>query len=214
MGQSNANISNYNRKIRFALNFIITKIPLVPKLLLKYKPNLIKKVFVDSIIGEINLEEAIFLEKIARNIDKPGLIIEIGTLFGKSTMVIASNKPPECELITIDNYSWNPFGLPSVIHYQITQHFLYDAINKYNVKVFNIDKEDFYAQFSDTTPSLVFLDAIHTYSETKKDILWAKRINARLICGHDYDQVKHPEVVKAVNEFGGPKELVKSLWVI
>jgi hypothetical protein len=184
------------------------------KLLLKYRSHLIKQAFIDSTLGEITLGESIFLGKIVKRIDSSGPIIEIGTLFGKSTIAIASNKPPDRELITIDNYSWNPLGLTSDNHFHITQYLLSDAINNYNVKVLNLDKEDFYLKYAIETPSLVFLDAIHTYNETKKDILWAKHINAELICGHDYNEEKHPEVVKAVNEFGGPKKIVESLWVL
>jgi len=214
MESSTKNISNDLEGIKLTLKFIIRKTPFFSMLFLKYRSHIIKQAFMDSTAGEITLGESIFLGELVRSIDSPGPIIEIGTLFGKSTTAIASHKLTDREFITIDNYSWNPIGLPSNIHFQITSHLLYYATNKLNVKALNIDKEKFYTQYSGEAPSLVFLDAIHTYNETKKDILWAKYINAKLICGHDYNKEKHPEVVKAVDEFGGPRKLVETVWAL
>jgi hypothetical protein len=59
----------------------------------------------------------------------------------------------------------------------------------------------------------VFLDAIHTYEETAADIAWAKKVNASIICGHDYYDV-FPGVIQAVDEVGGPKCLAGTLWRI
>jgi hypothetical protein len=190
------------------------EVPFVKKLLDRYKCNLIKQVYVNSNFGEITLGESIFLGELVRCIDETGPIIEIGTLFGKSTIVITSNKPLKSMLITVDNYSWNPLGLSTKSHFRITKHILSDAEKKFGVKILNIDKNEFYFRYSDKRPSMVFFDADHSYEETKKDILWAKDKNAKLICGHDYDKNKHPDVVQAVDDFGGPKKLVESLWVL
>ena len=57
-----------------------------------------------------------------------GPIIEIGTLFGRSTLVIAANKALERKLITVDNYSWNPIGLDADTHYRITKNLLSETI--------------------------------------------------------------------------------------
>lgn len=73
------------------------------------------------------------------------------------------------------------------------------------------DKNDFYRSYRGQSPALVFLDAIHTYDETKKDIQWAKSVGASIICGHDYG----PEwlgVVKAVDEAGGATKIQGTLW--
>jgi hypothetical protein len=60
---------------------------------------------------------------------------------------------------------------------------------------------------------LVFLDAVHTYDETKEDIQWARRVGASVVCGHDYCE-RFPGVIHAVNEFGHPSQLRGSLWVL
>jgi hypothetical protein len=144
----------------------------------------------------------------------PGPIIEIGTLFGHSTLVITANKSPERELITVDNYSWNPLGLEPDAHIRITHNILTEAVENFNLKMLPLDKNDFYLTYNGFSPALVFLDAIHTYEETKADIQWAKRMNAHLICGHDYNEQQHPEVVQAVKKFGGARDLVESIWVL
>ena len=60
---------------------------------------------------------------------------------------------------------------------------------------------------------MVFIDADHSYEETRKDIEWAKRIKAGLICGHDYKE-GCAGVIRAVDELGGVREKVESLWVL
>ena len=62
-------------------------------------------------------------------------------------------------------------------------------------------------------PSMVFLDAMHDYAETKKDIQWAKRAGAKIIAGHDYCDA-FPGVKRIVDECGGPRELGGSVWVL
>jgi hypothetical protein len=76
-----------------------------------------------------------------------------------------------------------------------------------------IDKNDFYSAYAGDTPALVFFDAVHTYKEVRADIDWAKNVKAVVICGHDYNK-EYPGVVKAVDEFGGPRDLVETLWVL
>ena len=92
--------------------------------------------------------------------------------------------------------------------------YMESAKRKLNVHQINSDKNEFYRTYQDASPSLVFLDAVHTYEETKADILWAKHLNTKIICGHDYHKESHPGVVRAVDESGGPKKLVETLWVL
>ena len=179
-----------------------------------YRAQLIESVFKKISFSEITLKESIFLGKLVQELETIGPIIEIGTLFGRSTLVIAANKALERKLITVDNYSWNPIGLDADTHYRITKNLLSEAEKTANLKIHRIDKNDFYLQYRGETPALVFFDAVHNYSETKTDIMWAKRINSHLICGHDYDEKKHPAVVGAVKEFGGPRKLLGSIWVL
>ncbi len=91
---------------------------------------------------------------------------------------------------------------------------LSDAIERFNVSQVRMDKGEFYSSYHGDAPSLVFLDACHSYESTRADILWARSVNANVICGHDSDGHRWPGVVKAVNECGGYSGLVDSLFVM
>jgi hypothetical protein len=123
------------------------------------------------------------------------------------------NKDVNRELITIDNYTWNPIGIDPETHYNITKGILSEAAERYNTTQTRIDKSDFYESYKGPPPSLVFLDADHSYEETRKDIEWAKKIKSGLICGHDYKE-DCPGVTRAVDELGGVRKRVESLWVL
>jgi hypothetical protein len=188
------------------------------KELLKKYPNLRYHHFIaqDAILpsGQINLREAKFLGQLVDDLKVPGPIIEIGTLFGWSTRVILLFIDNERKLISVDNYSWNPFNFPSDIHYNITSSILSDAISSGVLELVRLDNSEFYKQYDGTAPALFFIDGDHEYEAVKTDIQGAMKLNAATICGHDYDIARCPGVVKAVNEFGGPKKIVDSLWVL
>jgi hypothetical protein len=186
---------------------------------LRYNPSLHYRDFVAQQAialptGEISLTEARFLGDLVRNLETDGPVIEVGTLFGWSTRVMALYKGKDRELITIDNYSWNPLGLSSDVHFKISEQVLMEAIREFNVRQMRIDKNDFYLSYTGMSPALVFFDAVHTYPEVRADIDWALKVGAVVICGHDYDRHECPGVVDAVDESGGPKELVGTLWVL
>ena len=161
--------------------------------------------------GIVRDSELAFLKELVEESNAlPGPIIEIGTLFGHSARKMARWKSPEKKLITVDDYSWNPYSLDSDSHFKLTRHILSPLIKNSNVIQINMHKNEFYKTYSGETPAMVFLDAIHTYEETKADIDWAIRIGARMICGHDYS--KDPTVRVAVDESGGLAKLHGSVW--
>jgi hypothetical protein len=143
----------------------------------------------------------------------PGPIIEIGTLLGITTTNIALAKSAEQKIITVDVYCWNPWNLVPDVHEALTSQVLYYLTETGQVERIRKDKNEFYAGYKGPAPSMVFLDAVHDYPETKKDIEWAKQIGARIIAGHDYCD-EFPGVKQAVDEFGGPRELGATVWVL
>lgn len=163
--------------------------------------------------GELSLPEAAYLVGLVRQTDPSRPIIEIGTLFGRSSVLIACGKSPEQVLVTVDNYSWNPYDMPPWFQRETAAKQLQDAVKTLGVRVVAMDKAEFYATYDGARPSLVFLDAIHSYEETLKDIRWAKGVGADTICGHDFDAA-HPGVRQAVDEAGGARDVVESLWVL
>jgi hypothetical protein len=143
----------------------------------------------------------------------PGPIIEIGTLLGITTTTMALAKQPSQKIITVDLYCWNPWGLTPEVHEALAGQMLHYLVQTGHVERVRMDKNAFFDSYRGPTPSLVFLDAIHDYPETKKDIEWAKRSGAKIIAGHDYcDQF--PGVKQIVDECGGPKALGGTVWVL
>ena len=163
--------------------------------------------------GQVNLEEARFLGSLVRGLDTSRPIIEIGTLFGWSTRVMVLYKAPEMELVTVDVYKWNPLALSSENHFTITSSILEESKRKYNVKQFRKDKAEFYRSYSGPEPALIFLDADHSYEETRNDLEWATKHSRALICLHDY-RSEWPGVIQAVNEVGGPHRIEGTLCLL
>jgi len=175
--------------------------------------------FVDSLLvpfvarSQIEIREARFLGEITRNLKSNRPIVEIGTLFGRSTRVIAMNMKKKQKLLTVDIFCWNPCGLTNEQHKRIAKISLADTIEKLNVEIIVVGKNKFYEEYKGPSPEMVFLDADHSYEATKADIDWALSVGADVICGHDYSE-NMPGVMKAVDESGGIEKLVDTLWVL
>lgn len=150
--------------------------------------------------GHISIEEAQFLSQLVKEANEiQGPIVEVGTLFGYSTLVMIIAKHPGKTLISVDKFSWNPAALSPEMHYDLAKEILKEAIEKNSTQLLKIDKGEFYEKYSDRSPSLVFFDANHSYEATLEDLLWAKKVKANIVAGHDYSS-KHPGVIKAVHE--------------
>lgn len=166
----------------------------------------------DLNLATLQADEVPLLEKLVRQSQQfPGPIIEIGTLLGNTTTTIALNKAPAQKIVTVDLYCWNPWGLTPDAHFTLTRQMLRYLVEAGHVEQVRMDKNEFFRTYKGPAPSMVFLDAIHDYTETKKDILWAQEIGARIISGHDYSD-QFPGVVEVVHEFGGPAELGGTVW--
>lgn len=165
-------------------------------------------------MGQLSLEEARLLSDLVRQSDPSRPIIEIGTLFGFSTLVMVLAKQPEHRLITVDNYSWNPLGLSPLAHHAITSNRLSEAVKHHSVQIVRSGKDEFYRGYRGPAPALFFCDADHSYEATKADILWARSVGASIICGDDYDHPYQRGAAQAVDELGGPKRLAGGLFVM
>lgn len=164
-------------------------------------------------LGELAIEEARLLSDLVRASDPTRPIVEIGTLFGYSTLVMTIAKTREQPIISVDNYSWNPLGLSPEVHFRTTANRLRDATAHENVTLLRTSAADFYRTYDGPAPSLFFCDADHDYAPTKADLDWARAIGATVICGDDYEP-RFDGVVRAVDELGGPKQLVGGLFVL
>jgi len=142
--------------------------------------------------------------------EKPGMtIVEVGTLFGLTAREIASNVKSG-RVIAVDNFSWNPFGLPPKIHEAFTRRILRGS----KVELVNCSSEDWRKQVKGRI-DMVFFDASHQYEDVKAECEWAKAAGIKIISGHDYGN-PNPlfGVTRAVDEVFGKDniEVVGMCW--
>ncbi len=206
------------RALSRALGWEMTRLTIEERTLLAREPalNLRHLAARDAIRaeGQIGISEARFLAELVRGLEDAGPIVEIGTLFGWSTRVIALAKDAGRELITVDNYSWNPAGMPPALHEETSRGILAEAMAEHRVRLLAMSGAEFYASYRGEPPSLVFIDGDHAYEAVAADIRGARKIGARAICGHDYDAARFPGVARAVDEAGGARKLVGTLWLL
>lgn len=141
-----------------------------------------------------------------------GTFVEFGTLFGLTAKAIAAARP-NLKIVAVDNFSWNPFGLPPKLHEAFARRILSNEIAAGRIEVVNATSESFRATCRNV-PDAVFFDALHQYEPVKAEIQWAKQIGVKCICGHDY---RNPSpvfgVTRAVDEeFPRGVDVVGMCW--
>lgn len=174
----------------------------------------------DSIaeVGSLKDQNEIgFLQSIIAQHATFGTVVEIGCLFGHTTQMIAATLPnEEVTIYAVDCFNWNPFGYSAEVQEKMTRRNLHYLLKKQKVSLFSMDKNDFYKSYKEKLKgkvSVIFLDAEHSYEETKKDIQFALEIECKCIVLHDYSET-YEGVKKVVNEFGGVKERVGSMVLL
>jgi precorrin-6B methylase 2 len=137
------------------------------------------------------------------------VVVEVGTLFGLTAREMARSNAGG-RVVAVDNFSWNPFGLPSKVHESFTRQILRGS----GVEIVNCDSEDWREKFKGKI-DMVFFDASHRYEDVKAECEWAKAAGIKMICGHDYGN-PNPlfGVTRAVDEVFGKEnvEVVGMCW--
>jgi len=149
-------------------------------------------------------EETIgIIYNLAQELPKGAKIVEIGTMFGRSSAVWALS----CEssqVYTIDKYD---------------RRFIVDA-NLAWAKIGNVKLLLGDSKIIPWTERVdcVFIDGSHEYQDVLADIKRWDKFTTKIICGHDYFPTQFPDVVKAVDEyFGDKKQLignVNKIWIM
>lgn len=136
-------------------------------------------------------------------------VVEVGTLFGLTAREI-DRQMNGGRVIAVDNFSWNPFGLPPKIHEDFTRRILSDT----KVELVNCSSEDWRKQVKGEI-DMIFFDASHRYEDVKAECEWAKAAGIKMICGHDYGN-PNPlfGVTRAVDEVFGKEnvEVIGMCW--
>lgn len=144
-------------------------------------------------------DEAALVELVGKAARHDGPLVEIGTLLGLTTRLIAMHAPAGRPVITIDNFSWNPLALPPDLHEFLVRRILRPEIAAGQVMLEVADSAAFRRDYDGAVPALVFLDADHAYEPVRDEIAWAKAIGTPIVCGHDYGLVEFG-VTRAVDE--------------
>jgi|GEM_PF-1107527 len=155
--------------------------------------SLLEKDGVASALGGLTEEEEEAVRVLAQTCaqagatgEENGPIVEFGTLFGLTTQLLAETAPSGVSIITVDNFCWNPFGLPPDLHRQFTKRVLRPYLNSGRVRLIGQDSAAFRKHYADIAPRMIFLDADHSYAAVRDEIAWARQMGVRLISGHDY----------------------------
>ena len=136
-------------------------------------------------------------------------VVEVGTLFGLTAREIATSIVGG-KVIAVDDFSWNPFGLPPAVHESFTRRILRGS----TVELVKTSSKDWREKVAGKI-DMIFFDADHRYEAVKEELLWAKEKGIRIISGHDYGN-PNPRfgVTRAVDEIFGKDniEVVGMCW--
>lgn len=144
--------------------------------------------------------------------DMPGkTVVEVGTLFGLTAREL-DRAAVNGRVIAVDNFCWNPFGLPPAVHESFTRRILQGS----KVELWNMESAAFRVKAKELGRiDMIFFDADHRYEAVKEEIEWARAAGIPQICGHDYGN-PNPRfgVTRAVDEVFGKEnvEVVGMCW--
>jgi len=151
---------------------------------------------IDVIYSISTDEERECLASLAREVKQRGLILEVGTLYGGVTAVLALAAPTS-GVVTIDDFSWHPEGLP-VNSAASVYSSLHDAGIK-NVRIIEGDSRDI-ARAWNTNIDLLWIDGGHSYEYVYSDLFHFGQY-AEVIALHDYKNPLWPTIEKAIDVF-------------
>jgi len=136
--------------------------------------------------------------------------VEVGTLFGFTAKRLAATG--QAKVVAVDNFSWNPFGMPAALHEQFTRQVLENELREGRVELVKADAKDFLSKIEDV--DFVFLDGDHRYEVVKSEIELVKgRPGVKWVSGHDYGNPLFG-VTAAVDEtLGKPDAVVGMCWL-
>lgn len=137
-------------------------------------------------------------------------VVEIGTLFGFTAKWLAAQTSDRVRITAVDNFCWNPFGMPAELHEKFTRDVLARELAEGSVRLVNADACEFLKTLKDA--AFVFLDGDHRYEAVKTELELARMAGVRWLSGHDFGNPLFG-VTRAVREvLGEPDEVVGLCW--
>lgn len=145
------------------------------------------------------------------------MIVEFGSLHGRSSRAIADNMPHNGHLWCVDPWAgdyYNEEGSNIPISTYVMPYFIQNLQDHIDVNRVTPVRQFSYLFSSPFKFDMVFIDGDHRYEIVVRDIKKAFELlnQGGLICGHDYDHPSWPGVKQAVTEWVGPVEVYDTIW--
>lgn len=140
-----------------------------------------------GIEGHFSVRDLARLSAIAAQVPENGAIVEIGSLYGRSTSAIFSAKKESVELFAVDIFVGDGIEIiPKIDHYKK----LIKNMSAHGFFPYIIHGNSFQAShhFEDKTLDMVFIDGSHTEEAVYADIMnmLPKMKDGAVMCGHDF----------------------------
>ncbi len=136
------------------------------------------------------------LKRLAGEVPAGGLIVEIGSLYGGTTAVLALAKP-EARVITIDDFGWHPEGEEPTSPTALMENMAKVGVK--NVEVIEGDSRTIGKNWAKLI-DLIFIDGGHSFEYVYPD-LCNFAPHAQVVALHDYDNPFWETVRRAVKDF-------------
>lgn len=146
------------------------------------------------------------------------LMVEVGSYAGESADVFASCRLVS-RMICVDPWQagYDPKDPASYTDFSEVEAVFDTVMSRHSDKIekYKGTLQQLVAERPDLCPDIVYIDANHSYEFVKADIGAAKKLNPKIIAGHDYD-MGHTGVIRAVaEELGDPMRVFfDSSWYV
>ena len=149
------------------------------------------------------------LEWLAEQASKHELILELGSLLGRSTRAICDNTSGK--VLVVDN--WNTPAISNDATYEAFKVNMKDHIDSGKLEIYKGNIIDAFTYFINKIYlfDFIFIDSDHNYEPAKSDIINSQKIltPGGLLSGHDYNW---EGVKKAVDELLPNRKLHNFIW--
>jgi hypothetical protein len=136
------------------------------------------------------------LAELASKVPDQGVIVEVGTLYGGVTAVLAKAQP-NAAVITIDNFSWHPEDMPVNSVGLVQDNLAKENIE--NVTIIENDSREVAKNWARDI-DLLWIDGGHSYQFVYFDLVRFGTYS-KVIALHDYKNPAWSTIEEAINVF-------------